>query len=316
MGGVRSKGNACCRHLHRETRAGQHARGRGGGARVGARRAQAPRRRLAMASSGGRVTGREKDARATRYEREAPSDPARIAPRARASSSPSPGGRTPVASAPPAGVGAVPWTRGGHVVGCSRASWQLKQPNHRGRSDMSPDLDSRTVSRPLVCQRGHAGACTTSSGARRRVASSPPARHVAPHRLLRRTRRISLRIRPRAHRGRAGVHGGEPAPPRVVRGGDRRHGQARRRVRHVRRRRADARRRSPPRHRVEQRLFLLGPLVMAAASGPVALSLGRFVVGLGVGASAVVVPAYVAEMSPPSAAAPSSSPTNSCSASA
>ena len=45
--------------------------------------------------------------------------------------------------------------------------------------------------------------------------------------------------------------------------------------------------------------FLLGPLVMAAASGPVALSLGRFVVGLGVGASAVVVPAYVAEMSPP-----------------
>ena len=45
--------------------------------------------------------------------------------------------------------------------------------------------------------------------------------------------------------------------------------------------------------------FLLGPLIMAAASGPAALSLGRFVVGLGVGASAVVVPAYVAEMSPP-----------------
>ena len=36
--------------------------------------------------------------------------------------------------------------------------------------------------------------------------------------------------------------------------------------------------------------FLLGPLVMAAASGPVALSLGRFVVGLGVGASAVCRP--------------------------
>ena len=182
---------------------------------------------------------------------------------------------------------------------------------------MSPDLDSRTVSRPLVCQRGHAGACTTSSGARRRVA-----RRLHPRAML-------LLIASFAGLGgflfgydlgliagalvymEASLHLRESSEEVIV--GD---GQARRRVRHVRRRRADARRRSPPRHRVEQRLFPPRSSRHGGRLGPVALSLGRFVVGLGAGASAVVVPAYVAEMSPPSAAAPSSSPTNSCSASA
>lgn len=45
--------------------------------------------------------------------------------------------------------------------------------------------------------------------------------------------------------------------------------------------------------------FIAGPVVMAVASGAAALSLGRFVVGIGVGVSAVVVPAYVGEMAPP-----------------
>ena len=46
--------------------------------------------------------------------------------------------------------------------------------------------------------------------------------------------------------------------------------------------------------------FLLGPLAMASASAASipALVVGRLLVGLGVGASAVVVPAYAAEMAP------------------
>lgn len=46
--------------------------------------------------------------------------------------------------------------------------------------------------------------------------------------------------------------------------------------------------------------FIVGPLVMAFAQSVSALVLGRFVIGLGVGTSAVVVPAYLGEMAPPS----------------
>jgi MFS family permease len=45
--------------------------------------------------------------------------------------------------------------------------------------------------------------------------------------------------------------------------------------------------------------FLLGPFLMAVSADAVGLASGRLVVGLGVGASAVCVPAYVAEMAPP-----------------
>ena len=45
--------------------------------------------------------------------------------------------------------------------------------------------------------------------------------------------------------------------------------------------------------------FVLGPLMMAAARGIATLFLGRVVVGLGVGCSAVAVPAYLGEISPP-----------------
>ena len=45
--------------------------------------------------------------------------------------------------------------------------------------------------------------------------------------------------------------------------------------------------------------FLLGPLAMALSADAAGLAVGRLVVGLGVGASAVCVPAYVAEMAPP-----------------
>ena len=45
--------------------------------------------------------------------------------------------------------------------------------------------------------------------------------------------------------------------------------------------------------------FLLGPLAMAVSTNAAGLAVGRLVVGLGVGASAVCVPAYVAEMAPP-----------------
>jgi|TARA_B110000503_G_scaffold129541_1_gene201866 MFS family permease len=45
--------------------------------------------------------------------------------------------------------------------------------------------------------------------------------------------------------------------------------------------------------------FLVGPLVMAVSSNAPGLSFGRFVVGLGIGASAVCVPAYVGEMALP-----------------
>ena len=44
--------------------------------------------------------------------------------------------------------------------------------------------------------------------------------------------------------------------------------------------------------------FILGPLIMALAEGTGALIVGRLIVGLGVGASAVVSPLYMAEMSP------------------
>ncbi|GLI65920.1 hypothetical protein VaNZ11_009573 [Volvox africanus] len=44
--------------------------------------------------------------------------------------------------------------------------------------------------------------------------------------------------------------------------------------------------------------FTAGPLIMAIASGPWMLVLGRFVVGLGVGISATVSPAYIAELAP------------------
>ena len=45
--------------------------------------------------------------------------------------------------------------------------------------------------------------------------------------------------------------------------------------------------------------FLLGPLAMAVSANAASLAAGRLIVGLGVGASAVCVPAYVAEMAPP-----------------
>ena len=45
--------------------------------------------------------------------------------------------------------------------------------------------------------------------------------------------------------------------------------------------------------------FLLGPICMAGSNDASGLSFGRFIVGLGVGASAVCVPAYVAEMAHP-----------------
>jgi MFS family permease len=45
--------------------------------------------------------------------------------------------------------------------------------------------------------------------------------------------------------------------------------------------------------------FLAGPLLMASAGTVLQLVAGRLVTGLGVGASAVVVPAFLAEMAPP-----------------
>ena len=45
--------------------------------------------------------------------------------------------------------------------------------------------------------------------------------------------------------------------------------------------------------------FLIGPAMMAAASGPALLTVGRFAIGIGIGMSAVVVPAYLGELSPP-----------------
>ena len=39
--------------------------------------------------------------------------------------------------------------------------------------------------------------------------------------------------------------------------------------------------------------FITGPVLMAAAESAVLLSIGRFVIGLGIGISAVVVPAYL-----------------------
>ncbi|GLC66745.1 hypothetical protein PLESTF_000469900 [Pleodorina starrii] len=44
--------------------------------------------------------------------------------------------------------------------------------------------------------------------------------------------------------------------------------------------------------------FVAGPVIMAAATAPWMLVLGRFVVGLGVGISATVSPAYIAELAP------------------
>jgi hypothetical protein len=44
--------------------------------------------------------------------------------------------------------------------------------------------------------------------------------------------------------------------------------------------------------------FTLGPLVQAFAPGAVALALGRLIAGVGIGGSAIVVPAYLAEVAP------------------
>ena len=46
--------------------------------------------------------------------------------------------------------------------------------------------------------------------------------------------------------------------------------------------------------------FIAGPVLMAAAQNSTLLIIGRFVIGLGVGVSAVVVPSYLGELSPPS----------------
>eukprot|EP00892_Ulva_mutabilis_P011254 jgi/Ulvmu1/8500/UM044_0034.1 len=51
---------------------------------------------------------------------------------------------------------------------------------------------------------------------------------------------------------------------------------------------------------VDSVFFVVGPLVMAVAQNVSILVLGRFIIGLGVGTSAVVVPAYLGEMAPPS----------------
>lgn len=51
---------------------------------------------------------------------------------------------------------------------------------------------------------------------------------------------------------------------------------------------------------VDSIFFIVGPVLMAAAQSVSALVLGRFIIGLGVGTSAVVVPAYLGEMAPPS----------------
>lgn len=44
--------------------------------------------------------------------------------------------------------------------------------------------------------------------------------------------------------------------------------------------------------------FIAGPLLMALATSITQLVLGRLVIGLGIGMSAVVIPAYIAEMAP------------------
>lgn len=45
--------------------------------------------------------------------------------------------------------------------------------------------------------------------------------------------------------------------------------------------------------------FVAGPLLMSAAAGVAQLVAGRLVIGLGIGVSAVVIPAYLGEMAPP-----------------
>eukprot|EP00775_Hariotina_reticulata_P006601 gene6601-6829_t len=44
--------------------------------------------------------------------------------------------------------------------------------------------------------------------------------------------------------------------------------------------------------------FVIGPFIMALATGPGGLVVGRLLVGVGIGASAIVVPAYLAEIAP------------------
>ena len=44
--------------------------------------------------------------------------------------------------------------------------------------------------------------------------------------------------------------------------------------------------------------FVLGPITMAFSAGLFGLIVGRILVGLGIGVSAVVVPAYLGELSP------------------
>ena len=50
---------------------------------------------------------------------------------------------------------------------------------------------------------------------------------------------------------------------------------------------------------VDAAFFAVGPLIMAAAFNVPVLVLGRVVVGIGIGVSAVAVPAYLGEVSPP-----------------
>ena len=45
--------------------------------------------------------------------------------------------------------------------------------------------------------------------------------------------------------------------------------------------------------------YLTGPAIMGLSTSVGGLALGRFILGMGFGSSAVVVPAYVGEMAPP-----------------
>mmetsp|Transcript_16261 Transcript_16261/g.48710 ORF Transcript_16261/g.48710 Transcript_16261/m.48710 type:complete len:947 (-) Transcript_16261:1340-4180(-) len=52
---------------------------------------------------------------------------------------------------------------------------------------------------------------------------------------------------------------------------------------------------------IDSLLFMLGPIIMATSRGATGLVVGRLLVGLGIGVSAVVVPAYLGEVAPPQA---------------
>lgn len=49
---------------------------------------------------------------------------------------------------------------------------------------------------------------------------------------------------------------------------------------------------------VDSVFFILGPIIMAASWSIAGLAIGRFIVGIGIGISAVVVPAYLGEVAP------------------